>query len=363
MPNGGDIFVFGPQSMILLILLVAGFAGLAYVLARPGMLVLRIGAGVLSFAVAAVFGTASVNRYYDYYQTWGDLFNDLSGRQPGVVALPPEGGKQLTAGGDRVKNGLLVDTQLGGAQSAITRNGLVYLPPQYFQPKYTNVNFPVLELLHGSPGHPSDWQTGLHLTETYQRLMAKHQAKPVILVIPDINGTSHGNIGSQCLNLPGGGAQSDTYLSQDVPADVTRRFRADPVGPHWGIAGFSEGGFCAVNLALRHPRSYKVAGSMSGYFQPLPERGIDPFQGDAKLRLANDPVWLASKVTPLDQIPSFWLMAGTSDRGDLQSARAFQSVLNRHSPTPLVTIPRARHSFAAWNPALPKLLTWATTRL
>jgi hypothetical protein len=362
MPKWRSVSVFGPQSILLLVLLVTGFAGLAYVLARPGMLTLRIGAGVLSFVVAAVFGTACVNRFYGYYQSWTDLFNDVAGQQPGVVALPPEGGRLLSAGSDRARNGLLVDTQLGGAQSAIIRNGLVYLPPQYFQPQFAKTTFPVLELLHGSPGHPSDWQTGLHLTETYQRLLTRHQARPALLVLPDINGSQGGRTGSQCLDLPKG-PQDDTYLSKDVPSDIVQRFRADPIGPHWGVAGFSEGGFCAANLALRHPRTYGLAGSMSGYFQPLPERGADPFLGDAQLRLANDPLWLASRITPYEQVPGFWLMAGASDRGDVDSARTFQSVLNRHEQTQLVMIARARHTFAAWNPALPKLLTWATDRL
>ena len=356
------MFVFSPQSALVLLLLVMAFGGLAYLVARRGHLALRVGAATMAFVVSSVFGMALVNRFYDYYQTWDDLFNDLSGKQPGEATLPPSGGKNLAVGGDRAKNGLLVSTFLDGAKSKIARDGLVYLPPEYFQPAYRAAKFPVLELMHGSPGKPADWQTGLHLVETYRKLLGKKQVKPVIFVLPDVNGLRGGGAGSQCLDLPGS-TQDDTYLSTDVPADVISQFRADPVGAHWGIGGYSEGGFCAANLALRHPGVYHVAASMSGYFQPLPERGIDPFLGNASARLANDPVWMATTALPGARLPQFWLMAGSSDRGDVESAKLFQSVLGKHEPVQMVLIPRARHTFAAWNPALPKMLIWATARI
>ncbi len=354
--------MFGPQSVLVLLLLVAAFGGLSYVLARKGHLALRVGAAAMAFVVSSIFGMALVNKFYDYYQTWGDLINDLSGKQPGEAVIPPTGGKNLAVGGDRAENGLLASVFLDGAKSHIARNGLVYLPPQYFQPAYRTARFPVMELMHGSPGRPADWQTGLHLVDTYRKLLAKKQVKPVIFAIPDINGLRGGETGSQCLDVPGG-TQDDTYLSTDVPNDVIAQFRADPVGAHWGIAGYSEGGFCAANLALRHPGVYSAAASMSGYFQPLPERGVDPFHGNATDRLANDPVWLATTVLSGARIPQFWLMAGSSDRGDVESAKLFQSVLEKHEKVPLVLIPRARHTFAAWNPALPKMLVWATARI
>jgi S-formylglutathione hydrolase FrmB len=355
--------VFGPQSVPVLLLLVAMFVGLAYGLARPGMLALRIGSGTLAFVIASVFGMALVNRFYDYYQSWGDIYSDLSGHQPGVEALPPMGGKNLQASGNRAKVGLLVSTQLVGTRSDIDRDGLVYLPPQYFQVRYSHANFPVLELFHGAPGQPSDWQTGLHTTETLRKLLTKNKAQPTILVMPNINGSMGGETGSQCLNQPGG-QQNDTYLSEDVPTDIVTSFRAQPIGAHWGVAGFSEGGFCAANLALRHPGVFSLAGVMSGYFSPLPELGGDPFHGDAQARLANDPIWQITQGQAGERLPAFWLMAGDADRSDVQDAKLFKSVLAAHGQTaPLITTPRAGHTFAAWTPALPKLLTWATDRL
>ncbi|MFC5180277.1 alpha/beta hydrolase [Actinomadura harenae] len=356
--------MFGPQSMLVLLLLVVAVGGLAYVLARQGPpLMLRIGAGVLAFALSSVFGMALVNRFYDYYQTWGDLVDDLAGHHPGVQALPPGGGKNLKTGGVPAKDGLLVTTTFAGSKSKISREGLVYLPPQYFQSQYASARFPVLELLHGSPGEPEDWQRGLHVTSTFTSMLNRHEAKPAILVMPNINGNAHGAGGSQCLDRPKGD-RNDTYLAEDVPADVEQSFRTDPPGARWGVAGFSEGGFCAANLALRHANVFGLAGVMSGYFQPLPEHGADPFDGDAHARLQNDPLWRLTNWPAGTKLPAFWLMAGQSDRGDVSDAKLFHSVLQSHGQDgPLVLIPHARHTYAAWNPAFPKFLTWATDRL
>ncbi|MCP2335496.1 alpha/beta hydrolase [Actinomadura rupiterrae] len=355
----------GPQSIVVLLLMVAVFGGLAYVLARQGPpIVLRVGAGVLAFAVSSVFGMAVVNRFYDYYQTWGDLFDDLSGKHPGVQAIPPGGGKNLKTGGVPAKDGLLVSTYFAGPKSGLNRPGLVYLPPQYFQAPYATAHFPVLELLHGSPGEPADWQRGLHVSSTYKTMIEKHQAKPAILVMPNINGSARGAGGSQCLDRPHNGDKNDSYLAEDVPASVQTSFRTDPPGARWGVAGFSEGGFCAANLALRHPNVFSLAGVMSGYFQPLPERGGDPFGGDARARLENDPLWRLTNTPPGARLPAFWLMAGESDRGDVSDAKLFHGVLESHGQNaPMVLIAHARHTYAAWNPAFPKFLSWATNRL
>jgi hypothetical protein len=366
--NGAGKAVFGPQSPLIFLLLIAGFGGLTSVVIRGRPLWPRLLASAGTFVFAAIFGMAAVNRYYDYYQTWGDLYDDFTGRQPGVSALPPAGSGAVQImrpgrnAGERATKGLLLDMMLAGRHSGVSRHGLVYLPPEYFRRPYATTRFPVVELLNGSPGMPSDWERMLHTSEVFRRLLHGHKAAPAVLVAADVNGGPT-SLGQQCLDVPGG-VRDDTYLSEDVPQALLASFRVQRPGPHWAIAGYSEGGFCAANLALRHPGSYGAAGVMSGYFQPLPQRGADLFRGDARARLANDPLWLAEGLRPTRPIPAFWLMAGRSDRGDVVAARTFRSVVDRWEPgVPLVLIPHAAHTFAAWIPALPKLLVWATHRI
>ncbi|MGE5291500.1 MAG: alpha/beta hydrolase [Micromonosporaceae bacterium] len=357
--------MLGPQSYVIFGLLLAIFVAGTYLQRRAGHLAVQIGAAAMSFIVAALFGMAVVNKFYDYYQTWGNIVADLTGTQPGVTALPkvPPPGKlqQVIGGSDAAKNGRLISLDLTGSKSGISRPGLVFLPPQYFQSHYANYRFAVIELLHGSPGRPYDWVGALHVTTALDALVSRHHARPMVLVMPDVNGGVQ-LPSSQCLN-EATGPQTDTYLSVDVPADVTASFRVQPMGRHWGIAGYSEGGFCAANLALRHPSHYAVAASMSGYFQPLPIDGVDPFAGNASARLANDPMWLAERHVAGQPMPAFWLMAGLSDRADVLDVRTMAALLRRWEPVPTIFVPRVQHTFAAWIPAVPRMLAWMSPRL
>ena len=357
--------MFGPQSYLVFALLVAAFAAGIYLQRRSKHITIGIAAAALSFVTAALFGMAAVNRFYDYYQTWGNIVADLTGTQLGVTTLPkmPPPGKlqQVIGGPDAAKNGRLISLDLAGKLSSISRPGLIYLPPQYFQPRYANFSFPVLELIHGAPGRPYDWVGALHVTSALTTLVSQHRAGPMVLVLPDVNGGVQ-LPSSQCLNEPFG-PQTDTYLTVDVPNFVAASFRVQEPGPHWGIAGYSEGGFCAANLALRHPTRFGAAASMSGYFQPLPTGGIDPFNGNAVERLANDPMWLVERHTAGRPLPAFWLMAGQSDRADVLDAQTMAALLRPWEPVPLVLVPRVQHTFAAWIPAIPKMLTWTSQHL
>ena len=175
-------------------------------------------------------------------------------------------------------------TTVTGRRSGITRVVYLYLPPQYFQPAYRAYRFPVIELIHGQPGVPQDWITVVGVTRAFDRLLADKLAQPAVLVMPDANGGAR--ISLQCLNQVGG-PQDLTYLAVDVPTQVARMLRVSRPGRAWGVAGYSEGGFCAANMALRYPHRYGFAGVLSGYFAPLDNqlagtgRPVSPFAGDA----------------------------------------------------------------------------------
>src|SRR2546421_187665 len=121
----------------------------------------------------------------------------------------------------------------------------------------------------------------------FARLRGGKLAGPAVLVMPDANGGDR--ISLQCLNQVGG-PQDLTYLAVDLPAQVARMLRVSRPGPAWAVAGYSEGGFCAANMALRYPHRYGFAGVLSGYFTPLDNqlsgtgRPVSPFGGDDRLR-------------------------------------------------------------------------------
>ena len=53
-------------------------------------------------------------------------------------------------------------------------------------------------------------------------------------------------------------------LAGDLPDRIAHVVRVQPPGPGWGVAGYSEGGFCAANMALQFRYRYGFAGVLSG---------------------------------------------------------------------------------------------------
>jgi hypothetical protein len=375
--------VLEPQGTLFFFLLMAVFAGLVTWLVRTRLAAVRVLAALLAFIPAAVFGIAAVNRYYDYYQTWGSLFSDITGSgASSVPQLALGGGKAheqtlnsaIRAAGDMAlapQQGYLFRSSVTGRISHITRDVYVYLPPQYFQRAYKGYRFPAIELLHGAPGVPTSWVNVLNLIPTYLQLLEAHQAAPAVLVLPDTDGSGHYSL--QCLNIPHG-PMDMTWVGAEVPEWASRSLRIMPPGPAWGIAGYSEGGYCAANIGLQDAQWFGYVGSMSGYFAPiycvLPARDgknvyvNNVFAGHPRLEARNTPFTYIRHFPRAEPMPSIWLAAGGSDHYDVQAARVFrQLALARLARVPLVLISGGGHQAMVWRNALPLLLKWMTPQL
>jgi len=375
--------VFEPQGTGFFLLLMVVFGGLLVWVALARQVVFRVLAGCLAFIPAMVFGVAAVNKFYDYYQTWGGMINDLTGQ--GVSSIPKYAAGQgsnkqfdknigrVTSLAEDAQVGYLFQTSVTGKLSHLTRDVYVYLPPQYFQKAYKHYKFPVIELLHGSPGNPQAWVDVMGVIPTFLNLLETHPGDAAVLVMPDTDGGLQ--YGLQCLNNPGG-IQDMTFVAQDVPAAIARVARVQPQGRAWGLAGYSEGGYCAANIALQRPADYGAAGVMSGYFAPIPStvpagnkpggkpRRIDVFLGHPDLQLINTPQWYVTRVPINNVLPAFWLAAGAQDRQDVSAAANFRQLLQtRVANVPFVIVPGGGHQGSVWRAALAPMLSWMTPQL
>jgi enterochelin esterase-like enzyme len=326
-----------PNSITLLVLLLLAAGAALYLLVRMRHLVSRLLAGVLAVALAMTAGMTVVNDYYGYYQSWSQLAADLSGNYA-----------RFTVGAanrsDPAMGGRLEKVVLAGRQSGINRKGLVYLPPQYFAARYRHVRFPVVELIHGSPGSPSSWVVHLDIVRVMDRLIAHHLVGPMVLVMPMMNS---GNHFEECVNAPG--ALDDTYITHDVRVDVEARYRVTRSPAEWGIAGYSSGGYCAADLGMRHRASFGRVGAMDGYFRPQDGAAAGALHGNPAAEAANNPIRLAAKLPAgASPLPAFWLSAGTGNAADMAGARAFAAALRGLEGVPLFREPDAGHNFYAW---------------
>jgi len=140
-----------------------------------------------------------------------------------------------------------------------TTHYLAYLPPGY----RPGLRYPVYYLLHGSPGQPSVYLAIVSIGIRMDNLIGEHRMAPMILVFP--SGEIHGSLfsDSEWANTSAGAFENGVI---DVVHDVDHRFFTLPGRAHRVIAGFSAGGYGAVNIALHHLDVFGNLQSWSGYF-------------------------------------------------------------------------------------------------
>jgi len=383
--HGEECDLLGPQGTLFFLLLIAAFGALIAWLVLTKQVVFRVLAACLAFIPAMVFGIAAVNRYYDYYQTWGALFSDLSGQARSIPQVSAAGlGKgtvkslrSAIAGSSNAaldaQLGFLFRTAVTGPRSHLSRPVYIYLPPQYFWKSYITYKFPAVELLHGSPGGPSSWVNVMNVIPIYQHLLATGQAEPAVLVMPDTDGG--GRYALQCLNDPQG-EQDMTFVGREVPSWAAANLRVQRPGLMWGVAGYSEGGFCAANIGLQDATKFGYAGVLSGYFAPLisqvPFGGkpggrpydVNVFAHNRSLELRNTPDSYVLHVPIGILVPQFFLAAGAESPIDLRGAQYFRQLLmTRVADVPLMIVRGAGHQAVVWRAALAPMLKWMTFRL
>ncbi|MCU1455239.1 MAG: esterase [Acidimicrobiales bacterium] len=303
----------------------------------------RVGSAALVVVLLLVCGLDQVNRHFAYVPSFAALFGNPS---PDLLRVSlnqaaPHGRKAAVAG-----HGVDVKVVIPGPLSGITRSAYVYLPPQYFDPAWAQHRFPVLYLIHGSPGTAIDWIRGGRVDRTADQLLARHRINPLIVVMPDANGGYMRDL--QCQNVPRG-PQDQTYLSSDVVrwADTHLRTVADRW--HRAIGGLSTGGYCGVNLAFRHQDVFSAAVSHSGSGEPDHSRfTANIFGGRADLAWANTPVRYLPQL-PIRPGMAVYLDSGMSDSWSLSRSTRLNAVLRaRGVPTTFHRMLHEGHSFASF---------------
>ena len=217
----------------------------------------------LVFCILAAFTV--INQNYDYYPTLARLlgksaanFTDL----PQLKAIRDE----VRRTGKLPTHGETIEVTIPATISKFnTGQAYVYLPPVWF--KNPEPQLPLIELIAGVPGEPSDWTRAGYADTTSTAFAEQHHGVAPLLVIPDNNGNLTSD--SECSNSVFG--NSETYLIKDVPNYMQAEFNA-AIGKHaMAVAGLSAGGTCSTMLALRNPQIFSTFASYSGYASPTYE--------------------------------------------------------------------------------------------
>lgn len=145
----------------------------------------------------------------------------------------------------------------------------------YRPPVPDSANLPVLYLLHGSPGSASD-PAHAGIPALIDHLLADGYP-PFVLAVPDGNGSKRRD--TEWANAVDGSDQFETFVTQGVVNAVEGSNRRDRT--RRAIAGFSMGGYGAVNLALHHPDLYGQVVPIAGYFHVDDTSGVFGHQLEA----------------------------------------------------------------------------------
>jgi enterochelin esterase-like enzyme len=166
------------------------------------------------------------------------------------------------------------------------RPSAVYLPPGFT----TSRRYPVLYLLHGLRGAPSEYWDALDIADVADGLIASHASPPFIAVMP---------VGGKLVH-PSEDEWAgvwERYVVDDVVPWVDARLPVVPTARDRALEGLSAGGFGAVDIGLRHPRMFGTLGSWAGYFAPVFKDGPFAHASRAYLR-AHTPTLLVRKEAP-----------------------------------------------------------------
>jgi S-formylglutathione hydrolase FrmB len=320
----------------------------------------RLALIVAAQLAAVLTGGLALNDQYGFYLSWSELF----GQSATTPTLPAAAAGRLNT--DELRraatagHGTVISWVIPGPHSAVpAQPALIYLPAVYGDPRRATLRFPVVELLAGFPGHPQIWTGPLRLQQILDTAIAAGRVQPLIAVMPSPNVVPGRD--TQCVNVAGG-PQVETYLTEDVPAAVLAGFRVAAQQRQWALMGLSAGGYCALNLTLRHPNLYAAAASLSGYGRPMHNQATgDLFAGSNTLRDHNSPLWLVSH----PPTPQLSLLAMTSRQDTLSYPDTIRLAAVARPPLTVTTVvlPRGGHNPTVWTNFEPTAFAWLSTHL
>lgn len=227
------------------------------------------------------------------------------------------------------------------------RPGEIYLPPT-FQPTH---RYPVVYLLHGLPGAPSEYVSGTNFETWADTEITNGTVEPFIAVLPAA-GTR--------LKYDGEWAGPwERALVDGVVPFVDRELPTIAEPSARILAGVSAGGFGALDIGLRHPNVFGTLESWSGYFTPLRD---GPFtRATRELLDANNPTLLAPREAGALHNTRFFLSTGPYHSHLFKPAAtlAFASELERLGLD--VSVDVVQQKQGEWSDQLDAGLGWALT--
>ena len=335
-------------------------------------------------AIAAVlllvgFGLDQIDAHYAYLPTVGDVLGrpvedevvfrgDLSHPRlalaPRLRARPGHDRDGNAHGSPSDAHGTVITIDLPGTVSGFhPRRALVWLPPIWFADRPPDL--PAVIVLGGVPGDPANMIRAGGSVAAADHYAQQHGGMAPILVFADENGSFLND--TECVDGPRG--NSETYLVDDVRQGIEQRFGASTSGGRWGIVGYSEGGTCAIDVALRHPTAFAGFLDIAGELRPSAASGPHEqaltvrrlYGGDAAQLRQHDPFVLLRRRTTHALEALF--AAGFKDHNGVHHCEALAAAARRAGLVTDLDLVGGGHDFGMVTRSLDVLLPRLADRL
>ena len=221
-------------------------------------------AGIVVFAIAGGIG---INAVYGLNPTLGSVFGIVDDN-PIVVptntaTADPDAGplyETFTPPADMPAKGQQGTQVIPATASGFdARAAGIYLPPAALVP-----NAPALPLVIMMMGHPGNPDPSA-IAGVLDDFAAKNKGLAPIVVVPDQLGPDGND--PACADSKAYG-NAETYVTKDVVAWATQNLHIIQDPKYWVIAGYSNGGGCAVKYLAKYPDQWKNLIDISG--EPFP---------------------------------------------------------------------------------------------
>lgn len=166
----------------------------------------------------------------------------------------------------------------------------IYTPAGY---ETSNLEYPVLYLLHGMGGDEEAWNTLGRTIQIMDNLIAQGKAKPMIVVMPNGNVVQEAAPGESSLgsykptfNLPHtmDGTMEESF--PDIVKFIDSNYRTVKSKQGRAIAGLSMGGFHSLHISKQYPDMFDYVGLFSAAILPTNKVQSSVYENiDAKLKV------------------------------------------------------------------------------
>lgn len=269
----------------------------------------RRGMSVLAVPLCALATALMLNLWVGYLPTVQTAWNQVT-----AAPLPDQTDRnavtQMVVQHAIPAKGTVVSVTIPSAASHFAhRDELVYLPPAYYA---TNPppKLPTVMMIGGEFNTPADWLRAGNAINTIDDFASAHHGNAPVFVFVDSGGAFNND--TECVNGPRGNAAD--HLTKDVVPFMVSTFGVSPNRADWGVAGWSMGGTCAVDLTTMHPDMFSTFVDIAGDYAPNSGTTTQTisrlFGGDATAYANFDPATVITRHGPYQSVSGWFAISG-----------------------------------------------------